>query len=120
MHLKGELTAEQDNFMQPIKPVYELYDLENDPYELYILAGNQTYSKIEQELKEELSKWQERINDRSVSAEFRPGGWPADYPIKTLEEWEHNLELFKPWVFREPTTKMKHPVAKPWKKKIIK
>ena len=117
LHLKGELTPEQNQFMQASKPEYELYDLEKDPYELYNLAGDSTYQTIEQELKEKLAQWQLDVNDEGVTEDFMNGGWPSHYPTKTLAEWEQVVEKFEPWVFREPTSKMKQPVAKPWKKR---
>ena len=44
-------------------PEYELYDLENDPYEFHNLAQDPSSSDILEELKEELRQWQERTND---------------------------------------------------------
>ncbi|MEN8247385.1 MAG: hypothetical protein ABFS32_00505 [Bacteroidota bacterium] len=57
------------------------------------------------------------VNDTAITDEFRNGGWPADYPTRSLEEWEERLKKFETWVFREPDVKMKHPVAPPWKPK---
>lgn len=110
MNMKGELTPQQALFMAPSKPEFELFDLVSDPWELNNLADNPEYAEIKDELLTELNNWRENvINDQGVSEEFRQGGWPADYPTKTLEEWEETLELFKPWVFREPGVEMEHP-----------
>lgn len=109
MSLKGELEPEQAHFMAASKPEFELFDLENDPYEMKNLADDPKFSKVRDELLEVLNTWREGINDQGVTDEFRNGGWPADYPTRTLEEWELRLEEWKPWVFREPTSKMKHP-----------
>ena len=41
----------------PQRPMFELYDLENDPAELNNLAGKSQTATLERELKAELSKW---------------------------------------------------------------
>jgi arylsulfatase A-like enzyme len=106
MNIKGELTPEQASS----KPEFELYNIINDPYELNNIAYNPDYQNIKTEMLNELNNWRENIiKDQGVTEEFRNGGWPADYPTRTLEEWEHVLELWNPWVFREPGSKMEHP-----------
>ncbi|MDR0610662.1 MAG: sulfatase [Planctomycetaceae bacterium] len=37
--------------------IFELYDLQNDPYELTNLAGNPDYAEIETQLKQDLTEW---------------------------------------------------------------
>ncbi len=39
------------------RPLYELYDLENDPDEMINLSGNKQYADIENNMKIELMKW---------------------------------------------------------------
>jgi uncharacterized sulfatase len=102
MNLKGELTPEQAAFMSPAKPEFELFDLRKDPFEMKNLADDPAYREIKQELLDELNAWREKINDQGVSESFRNGGWPADYPTRSLEEWEDILKQWEPWVFREP------------------
>ncbi|WP_277476631.1 sulfatase [Catalinimonas alkaloidigena] len=109
LHLKGELSAEQARFMAATKPEFELYDLENDPYELNNLADDPAHQETRAELLEALNQWRISINDEGVSESFREGGWEATYPGRTLEEWEERLEQFRPWVFREPTEEVDHP-----------
>ena len=110
LNMKGELPPEQARFMASSKPVFELYDMKNDPYEINNLADNHKYQSIKAELLKELNSWRENvIKDQGVTDEFRRGGWPATYPTRTLEEWEHVLELWQPWVFRSPDSKMEHP-----------
>ncbi len=43
-------------FAEP-RPMFEVYDLENDPYELNNLAGHPECAEVEQRLKEELHEW---------------------------------------------------------------
>ena len=110
MNIKGELPPEQAAFMAPSKPEFELYDLINDPHELKNLADDQDHAETKAELLKELNNWRENvIKDQGVSDWFRQGGWPADYPTRTLEEWEHVLQLWPEWVFREPGSNVQHP-----------
>ncbi len=110
MNMKGELTPEQALFMASTKPEFELFDLINDPWELNNLADDPAYKKIKSTLLGELDNWRKNvIHDLGVSDAFRNGGWTADYPTKSLAEWENVLELFRPWVFREPGEVMEHP-----------
>ncbi|MFV0604333.1 MAG: sulfatase [Niabella sp.] len=44
-------------------PEYELYDLENDPYEFYNLSDDIRYTKTLNKLKEILNKWQKETID---------------------------------------------------------
>ncbi len=110
LHIRGELPPEQSLFMAATKPEFELFDLEKDPWELDNIAEHADYQHIKEELLVRLNDWRLNvIQDQGVTEEFRKGGWPATYPTKTLEEWEATLELFSPWVFREPDSEMKHP-----------
>ena len=112
MFLKGELNEDQLKFMADSKPEIELYDIINDPYELNNLADHPEYQEKKQEMLTKLSEWRQSINDQGVTDSFRNGGWSADFPTRSLAEWEAHLEGFKPWVFRDPTSKMKHPYSK--------
>jgi N-sulfoglucosamine sulfohydrolase len=49
-------------FQKP-RPVFELYDLETDPYELNNLAGQRATEAIETALRNELAKWMVREGD---------------------------------------------------------
>ncbi|OYP32395.1 heparan N-sulfatase [Rhodopirellula sp. MGV] len=46
-----------------LRPAEELYDLENDPYELNNLAGSQSVAEVQQRLSGELDRWLELQND---------------------------------------------------------
>ena len=117
MNIKGDLTPEQAAFMAASKPVFELFDLKNDPWEMHNLANDPDYKKTKDELLIELNNWRENvIKDQGVTDTFRTGGWPSTYPTKSLKEWEETLEKFKPWVFRAPEIDMEHPFY-PRKKK---
>ena len=109
MFLKGQLNEDQLPFMASEKPEFELFDLENDPYELHNLAYDPDYVEIKEKLLNVLNDWRVGINDQGVTEEFRTGGWPATFPTRSLEEWEQIQNTFSEWIFREPTSKMKHP-----------
>lgn len=50
-------------YFQKPRPVFELYDLQEDPFELENLASNADYQPIEQEMRQELDKWMVREQD---------------------------------------------------------
>lgn len=108
--IKGELSPEQALFMAPTKPEYELFDLENDPWELNNLAENPDHKQTKDKLLAALNNWRENVfYNKGVTEAYRNGGWFAKYPTKTLEEWEEVLEKFSPWVYRKPRVSMEQP-----------
>ena len=52
-------------------PEWELYDLENDPYELDNRAGESTLNGAETQLRASLHAWQDQTDDRFRDAEYR-------------------------------------------------
>ena len=50
-------------YFQHPRPIFELYDLENDPFELNNLAGQATLRNIETDLRAELDRWMVRESD---------------------------------------------------------
>jgi len=112
MSMRGELNEIQARFMAPEKPIDELYDLKNDPFETKNLADDPLYAAVKKELRQQLDVWRKQVKDKGVTEAFRAGGWPATYPTKTLEQWEEILEQWEPWVFRKPDrTRVSHPRA---------
>ena len=145
LNLQGKLTPEQAAFMSPTKPEIELFDLRSDPHEVHNVVGDPKYATVKTEMLAELNKWRtDVIHDKGVSDDFRGidiypdtnplstvGEWiqqnsdnynflkhgnPSWYPTRTLEEWEQVKSIWKPWVFREPTSTLKRPVI-PFTKK---
>ncbi len=55
--------------MQKTKPEEELYDLQNDPFELHNLAQDLTYSKELEVLRTQLEKWIVETKDLGVYSE---------------------------------------------------
>jgi hypothetical protein len=44
-------------YFSPERPMFGLYDLEEDPHELNNLAGQPAFAKMEEHLKEALHEW---------------------------------------------------------------
>ncbi len=50
-------------YFESPRPVFELYDLEKDPFQLKNLAGSQEVESVENRLRAELDRWMVREND---------------------------------------------------------
>ena len=58
MALDGDLDEPwRTLYFAPQRSMFALYDLENDPHELYNLAGNEEHAEVEMQLKEVLQEW---------------------------------------------------------------
>ncbi len=95
MNMEGKLNADQARFMAATKPEFELYDLENDPHEIRNLADDAAHAEVKATLLAEINRWRVAVKDKGVSDEFRKGGWPADYPTKSLEAWKLELSQWE-------------------------
>ena len=60
---EGKLNEAQKQWFRKSKPVEELFDCENDPYELNNLANDKNYIKKLEELRAEMDRWLKSIND---------------------------------------------------------
>lgn len=60
----GQLNATQMLWFRPTKPVEELYDLANDPYEFNNLAENPAYQAKLEELRNAHLDWQKKYGDK--------------------------------------------------------
>lgn len=109
MHQEGTLSPEQSLFMASKKPPEELYDLEADPWETNNLIHENALKKTAADLRQTLQAWQNEMHDEGVTDAFRQGGWPADYPTRSLQAWSEIVEKFRPYVFRKPGEKIRPP-----------
>lgn len=69
MYAEGTLTTDQNRFMAPVKPEEELYDLENDPFELNNLVNDPEYNQILILQRERLNTWVEETGDNGAIPE---------------------------------------------------
>lgn len=53
----------QNLYFQGTRPVFELYDLQNDPFELNNLAGTAELEETEKKLRNEMEKWMVKNHD---------------------------------------------------------
>jgi len=67
LHAQGKLTPVQALFMAPRKPDEELYDIQNDPYEINNLAAEPSHQKTLNKMRAILDKW---IKDTADSGQF--------------------------------------------------
>lgn len=84
LHKKNKLTPEQALFMAETRPPEELYDIQNDPFELKNLAGNPDYKDTLLQMRSRLNDWIEKTGDK--------GQYPEDPEIiqkykKQMKEW---------------------------------
>ncbi len=60
----GDLTKSHEHlYFQSPRPIFELYDLETDPYEMNNLAGSDAVREVEEALREKLDRWMVREGD---------------------------------------------------------
>jgi arylsulfatase A-like enzyme len=72
----GKLTPELSRiYFSPTRPMFELYDLENDPREFHNLAGTKEVAAVEHDLKAALQEWM--ILQRDFLPLPLPGPGPA-------------------------------------------
>ncbi|MDG1026633.1 MAG: sulfatase [Gammaproteobacteria bacterium] len=65
----GELNETQAQWFKTSKEEEELFDVENDPYELNNLAGDISYAEKLTELRNELDSWMSYIDDKGLMPE---------------------------------------------------
>ena len=63
LHQQGDLTPAQARLMAEQKPPEELYDLQNDPYELNNLVENTAYQQDLVRMRNQLRQWQKNTDD---------------------------------------------------------
>ena len=57
LHAQGKLTPVQEVLCAPTMPPEELYDLENDPYEIKNLTGSPEHADVLKRLRAALERW---------------------------------------------------------------
>ena len=71
LHQKQQLTPPQQALMASRLPKEELYDIENDPYEITNLVDSPDpdHQRVLSELRAELNRWMEETKDQGVQPE---------------------------------------------------
>lgn len=79
-YLNGECNEIQSVFWKP-KPVEELYDIENDPWEINNLAGNQDYKEVLERMRVANKAWLTKIYDTGFIPEADRVDRVGDTPV---------------------------------------
>ncbi len=66
---EGKLEGDAAYIFMKTKPLEELYDLKNDPYEVHNLANDPAHTEKLKLLRSQLSQWQASIKDRGFTPE---------------------------------------------------
>jgi len=69
LHARGKLTPEQELFMAEKRPPEELYDVQNDPWELKNLATLPEYQNQLQNMRKVMDNWIRETNDHGETPE---------------------------------------------------
>lgn len=75
---EGKLNDVQKLWFRKTKPVEELYDTQNDPYELHDISGDAKYAGKLTELRTALTKWMDMTKDKGFIPErqYLESMWP--------------------------------------------
>jgi len=87
----GTLNGVQASIFNPTRPKEELYDLQNDPFEIRNLADDPNYRKQLKDLRRRLDSWIEATGDRGPESE---GMYDSDMAVY-LESRGSDPEQFK-------------------------
>ncbi len=88
LQAEGKLNAAQMKFMAASRPVEELYDLQNDPFELKNLVESQEHRETLARLRTGLNQWIEQTNDS--------GRIPEDSEARRRILEEHKKKMERP------------------------
>jgi arylsulfatase A-like enzyme len=69
LHAAGKLTPVQDALCAPTMPEEELYDLDNDPYEIENLVKSRDHQDVLKRLRDALARWLEDTKDQGAKPE---------------------------------------------------
>lgn len=92
MNKEGSLNANQKLWMRTTKPSEELYDLENDPWELNDLADHPDYSDHLKRLSTRLDKWINetgdlgQVDEQKLIQRWRPDGEQQILPAVSFQQ----------------------------------
>ncbi|MEM7368362.1 MAG: sulfatase-like hydrolase/transferase [Bacteroidota bacterium] len=76
--LEGSLPAAGQHIVAPVKPREELFDVDNDPYELTNLAARPEHQTLLQEMRSAHAVWSDRIKDTGLIPETILRQWETE------------------------------------------
>ncbi len=98
----GELSDEQQLYFRQEKPLEELYDTDEDPYELYNLLDDPSREAVINRMRNAMNAWEIEIGDLGAIPEFALGDWLAG-PTKLASDPDPNrypVASGGPWLGR--------------------
>lgn len=99
LYAAGKLNKVQSRWLDPNKPEEELYDLQNDPYELNNLVAQPELNDTLIHLRKVLDKWMVETNDlgripeEELIAKWLPNGEHSQLPPLEMKEENHVIRL---------------------------
>lgn len=90
LHERGELTGPPAQLLAPTRPTEELYDLDNDPYEIHNLAESKLHAATLARLCGALDAWIIEINDQGRFSE--DPAIPAASEARMHQIYKHQME----------------------------
>ena len=107
LHKEGKLNRDQLLIFAEKRPEEELYDLQNDPWELHNLADDSSHKQTLERLREILNRWIQETHDRAEQPEpmtmydsdmkVYVDGMRNSGSIAQAELIEANIALMKKW-----------------------
>ncbi len=100
LYRAGKLNEQQALWMKPTKPEEELYDLENDPYELNNLVSQSDLNDTLVHLRKVLDEWIVETNDlgripeEELIAKWLPDGKQSQLDPLEMEDANGEIKLF--------------------------
>lgn len=100
LYAQGKLDSVQTLWLRTPKPDEELYDLENDPFELRNLADQEILRDTLRHLRSVLTDWIIATKDlgeypeKELITEWLPNGVPPELPALEMEAREDGIYLF--------------------------
>lgn len=70
MNTKGELSGDAAYIFRDSRDVEELYNLEDDPFEVHNLANNPAYHEQLVKMRKQLAEWQLQVGDKGMIDEY--------------------------------------------------
>jgi len=97
---EGNLSKEQALWFREKKPSEELFDIQNDPYEIYDLAKDPSYKSTLEEMRKACGNWTDEINDTGLIPEealiagLHPQGFQPQTKAIQVQLQNGNIDLY--------------------------